>query len=69
MVTLSTEFTRLPGVRHPIMLAPMGGSAGGAPAAAVSRGGGLGMPGSANGDPAWLVRVGGSEALARAGRW
>ncbi|TMR16586.1 hypothetical protein ETD86_24675, partial [Nonomuraea turkmeniaca] len=40
---LSTTFTKLFGVRHPIALAPMGGSAGGALAAAVSRGGGLGL--------------------------
>src|SRR5215831_16079026 len=44
------------GVRHPIALAPMGGSAGGALAAAVSRGGGLGMLGSGNGDREWLDR-------------
>ncbi len=44
------------GVRHPIVLAPMGGSAGGALAAAVSRGGGLGLLGAGDGDPAWLAR-------------
>ncbi|GAA3771464.1 nitronate monooxygenase [Plantactinospora mayteni] len=55
-MALSTEFTRLFGVRHPIALAPMGGSAGGALAAAVSRGGGLGMLGAAHGDRAWLDR-------------
>jgi nitronate monooxygenase len=38
------------------MLAPMGGSAGGALAAAVSRAGGLGMLGAADGDRAWLDR-------------
>lgn len=55
-MVLSTRFTRLLGVRHPIVLAPMGGSAGGALAAAVSQGGGLGMLGAADGDPAWLDR-------------
>lgn len=55
-MTLSTEFTRMFGVRHPIALAPMGGSAGGALAAAVSRGGGLGLLGAGNGDPEWLAR-------------
>ncbi|MGP8304256.1 NAD(P)H-dependent flavin oxidoreductase [Streptomyces inhibens] len=55
-MALSTEFTKLFGVRHPIALAPMGGSAGGALAAAVSRGGGLGMLGAGNGDPEWLAR-------------
>ncbi|MGS2617839.1 NAD(P)H-dependent flavin oxidoreductase [Micromonospora sp. LZ34] len=55
-MALSTEFTELFGVRHPIVLAPMGGSAGGALAAAVSRGGGLGMLGAADGDREWLDR-------------
>ena len=35
VMTLATAFTGLFGVRHPIALAPMGGSAGGALAAAV----------------------------------
>lgn len=43
-------------MRHPIVLAPMGGSAGGALAAAVARGGGLGMLGAADGDREWLER-------------
>jgi nitronate monooxygenase len=55
-MTLSTAFTKLFGVRHPIALAPMGGSAGGALTAAVSRGGGLGLLGSGDGDPDWLAR-------------
>jgi nitronate monooxygenase len=55
-MTLSTAFTEMFGVRHPIALAPMGGSAGGALAAAVSNGGGLGLLGSGNGDRAWLAR-------------
>ena len=37
-MALSTAFTELFGVRHPIALAPMGGFAGGALAAAVSNG-------------------------------
>ncbi|MGD1223492.1 NAD(P)H-dependent flavin oxidoreductase [Streptomyces krungchingensis] len=53
---LSTAFTELFGVQHPIALAPMGGSAGGALAGAVSRGGGLGLLGSGNGDQDWLAR-------------
>jgi nitronate monooxygenase len=56
LMALSTAFTKLFGVRHPIALAPMGGSAGGALAGAVSRGGGLGLLGAANGDPDWLAR-------------
>ena len=55
-MTLSTEFTELLGVRHPIALAPMGGSAGGALAAAVSSAGGLGLLGAAGGDRVWLDR-------------
>jgi nitronate monooxygenase len=55
-MTLSTAFTELFGVRHPIALAPMGGSAGGALAAAVSGGGGLGLLGAGNGDRDWLAR-------------
>jgi nitronate monooxygenase len=55
-VALSADFTRLVGVRHPIMLAPMGGSAGGALAAAISRGGGLGMLGAGDGNREWLAR-------------
>ncbi|MEU2585037.1 nitronate monooxygenase [Streptomyces avermitilis] len=55
-MALSTRFTELFGVRHPIALAPMGGSAGGALAAAVSRGGGLGLLGAGGGDPEWLAR-------------
>lgn len=55
-MALATDFTDLLGVRHPIALAPMGGSAGGALAAAVSRAGGLGLLGGADGDPRWLER-------------
>ncbi|WP_049573295.1 NAD(P)H-dependent flavin oxidoreductase [Streptomyces sp. SBT349] len=55
-MALSTEFTELLGVRHPIVLAPMGGSAGGALVGAVSRAGGLGLLGGAYGDRAWLER-------------
>jgi nitronate monooxygenase len=55
-MALSTAFTELFGVRHPIALAPMGGSAGGALAAAVSRGGGLGLLGAGDGDRGWLAR-------------
>jgi len=55
-MALSTAFTKLFRVRHPIASAPMGGSAGGALAAAVSRGGGLGLLGAAHGDREWLAR-------------
>jgi nitronate monooxygenase len=55
-MALTTAFTKLFGVQHPIALAPMGGSAGGALTAAVSRGGGFGLLGSGNGERDWLAR-------------
>jgi nitronate monooxygenase len=55
-MALSTSFTELFSVRYPIALAPMGGSAGGALAAAVSNGGGLGVLGGGSGELAWLAR-------------
>jgi len=55
-MTLRTRFTELLAVAHPIALAPMGGSAGGALAAAVSNGGGLGLVGGGRGEPEWLER-------------
>ncbi|WP_424712270.1 nitronate monooxygenase [Kitasatospora acidiphila] len=50
------ELTELLGMRHPIVLAPMGGAAGGALTAAVSRAGGLGLLGGAYGNREWLAR-------------
>jgi nitronate monooxygenase len=44
------------GIVHPIALAPMGGSAGGALAAAVSNGGGLGLLGGGRGELDWVER-------------
>lgn len=58
IMALSTAFTELFSVQHPIALAPMGGSAGGALAAAVSNGGGLGLLGGGNGDVGWPQRTG-----------
>jgi len=55
-MALSTAFTELFSVQYPIALAPMGGSAGGELAAAVSNGGGLGLVGGGSGDPDWLAR-------------
>lgn len=51
-----TAFTELFGLEHPIALAPMGGSAGGALASAVSDAGGLGLVGLGAGDQPWLDR-------------
>ena len=59
---LTTPLCELLGIRHPLLLAPMAGVAGGALAAAISRAGGLGIIGGGYGDPEWL----GAE-LARAG--
>jgi nitronate monooxygenase len=53
-VALRTLLTELMGIGHPIVLAPMGGSAGGALVAAVSNGGGLGMLGGGRGEWSWL---------------
>lgn len=55
-MALRTAFTELFSVQHPIASAPMGGSAGGALAAAVSEGGGLGLVGGGREDMAWLDR-------------
>jgi nitronate monooxygenase len=62
-MALSTAFTRLFGVRHPIALAPMGGSAGGALAAAVCR------LGAGSGDREWLAREVPIVAHGGGGRW
>jgi nitronate monooxygenase len=55
-VALGTSFTRFFGISHPIALAPMGGWAGGALAAAVSNGGGLGLVGGGRGEREWVER-------------
>ena len=55
-MALRTALTDLLGIEHPIVLAPMGGVAGGLLTAAVSEGGGLGMIGSGGGARDWLLR-------------
>jgi nitronate monooxygenase len=55
-MALRTTFTELFGIAHPIALAPMGGSAGGSLAAAVSNGGGLGLVGGGRGEREWVER-------------
>ncbi len=50
MATIETALTRLLGITHPILLAPMGSAAGGKLAAAVTHAGGLGMLGSGYAD-------------------
>ena len=60
---LRTALTDMFGIDHPVVLAPMGGVAGGVLAGAVSDGGGLGVIGAGAGDRDWLTR---ECALARA---
>ena len=55
-MALRTKLTELLGIRHPVLLAPMGGTAGGALAAAVSGAGGLGLIGGGRSDAEWLER-------------
>ncbi|HET8876307.1 MAG TPA: nitronate monooxygenase [Casimicrobiaceae bacterium] len=59
-----TRLTQAFGLRHPIVLAPMGGAAGGRLAAAVSNAGGLGLVGGGYGEREWMTR---ELALAGAG--
>ena len=51
-----TRLTERLGLKLPILLAPMGGAAGGRLAAAVSNAGGLGLIGGGYGDAQWLDR-------------
>lgn len=52
MTAIETPLTRLLGIEHPILLAPMGSAAGGRLAAAVTHAGGLGIIGSGYADSA-----------------
>jgi nitronate monooxygenase len=54
-MALTTAFTEVASVEHPVALAPMGDVAGGALTAAVSNGGGLGLVGAGRGDRHWLA--------------
>src|SRR3990167_198524 len=51
-----TALTEMFGLRHPIILGPMGAVSGGHLAATMSNAGGLGLVGGGYGDPAWLRR-------------
>lgn len=53
-MTLRTRLTELLGIRYPVLSAPMGGTAGGRLATAVSEAGGLGLIGGGRSDPEWL---------------
>lgn len=64
---LRTRLTERLGMRHPILLAPMSGAAGGKLAAAVSQAGGLGLIGGGARDAAWLEQEYASAGNARVG--
>ena len=51
---IATRLTQRLGIKHPVLLAPMGSISGGALAAAVTAAGGLGLIGGGYGDAAWL---------------
>lgn len=53
---ISTPLTDLLGIDHPVLSAPMGDSAGGRLAAAVSDAGGMGLIGGGYARPEWLER-------------
>ena len=53
-MALETRLTKVLGIRHPIISAPMAFAAGGRLAAAVSAAGGLGLIGGGYGDRTWL---------------
>lgn len=55
-MALRTNLTELLGIRHPVLQAPMGGTAGGRLASAVSAAGGLGLIGGGRSDAEWLER-------------
>src|SRR3954451_7237296 len=56
MPVIETALTRLLGIEHPILLAPMGSAAGGRLAAAVTNAGGLGLIGSGYADAGAVQR-------------
>ena len=55
-MAIQTRLTRLLGIEHPILSAPMAGIAGAALVKAVGDAGGLGLLGGGYGDAAWLDR-------------
>ncbi len=62
-MAITTAATRLLGITHPIVLAPMGGVSGGKLASAVSESGGLGLIGGGYGNP--RLGYGGTEFMER----
>lgn len=66
-MALSTALTDLLDIEHPVLLAPMGATAGGRLAAAVTGAGGLGLIGGGYGDDAWIEREFAAAGNARVG--
>lgn len=54
MSFFQSRVTDLFNIRHPLVLAPMGGASGGLLARSVSEAGGLGLVGASYGDPDWM---------------
>src|ERR671916_1407491 len=54
LIMIRTRLCDLLGIEHPIISAPMAGTAGAALAAAVSAAGGFGLIGGSGGGPDWL---------------
>jgi nitronate monooxygenase len=55
-MAITTALTKLLGISHPVILAPMGAVSGGRLAAAVSRAGGLGLLGPGYLGPEWIEK-------------
>ena len=55
-MAIETPLTKLLGIRHPVVLAPMGAVSGGKLAAAVTRAGGLGLLGPGYLGADWIER-------------
>jgi nitronate monooxygenase len=55
-MVIQTKLTRMLGIEHPVLLAPMDLVSGGRLAAAVSQAGGLGLLGGGYGDSEWIDR-------------
>jgi nitronate monooxygenase len=66
-MTFTTPLTRLLGIQHPVLLAPMGAVAGGRLAAAVTAAGGLGLIGPGYQGAQWIEREFGIAGDVRVG--
>ena len=64
---IAERLTEKLGIKHPVLLVPMGNIAGGRLAAAVSKAGGLGLIGGGYGDEDWLEREFGAVGNQRVG--